>query len=822
MTIPGVTGRSTSAAPLGIVQRASWRRGLLLACLGSASVLVLSGSQAAATVTTYQGLNNGDWSLGANWTGIPNNAVPNATTDANIGNNTNTVKLSTASTAQSLVTGSSTGSIDLNGNTLTLSGTVTNVFAGTIKNTSAPGSTLTVLGSTTPAQTLSGVVSGATSIIVNGGQLRLSNAANTFTGGITVGGNLFAFSDGALGNSANSVLLGPATTTGQLTWNNGASTVTSARSIAVGAAGGQIFENGTAAVTMSGAVTGAGPLTKSGTGSLNLNGAIGNTGLLRVTGGALTVNGVIGSSVTGLTVSGGSADLTNVSNAYVGTNTVSGGSTLIVDSTAANADHVLGAATNGITLGSTATSSSGTLQWSNGGTAELSARAVTLAGTGGAINTAGSALVTMSGNVAGTSGLTKSGIGSLTLSGALSQTGGLSVTAGTLNLTHANSYTGGTTVSAGTLNTTGSGTLGSTSSTVTVSGGTLNVGTTSQTVGTLALTGGALTDNGSVTVGSDYTNTGFGSGNGFNARANVTGTGVINAGGNTAQAVVGTGVTNGSANTATLSLGTIHVGQTATQNIQVTNTGTVAGNAAKLRGAIETSGITSSNLAASATDFVLAAGATSANEAVNFTGNTRGALTSQSLIVANNFANVQNGSQTVAITGQVNDFATPVFQKTSGGGSFSGSGSSYTLDFGTVGQHASVATAILDILNQLSTGGSTEFTDLLDGSFTLGTGPFSLGNFASFNGVAGNSEWSNLSVAFDTSGVGTFDEKITLSSSSRNSSGTTDLAPVTLDLTGTVTGSVAVPEPGMLATFGASLGFLAFVRRRHRLDNTNA
>jgi fibronectin-binding autotransporter adhesin len=58
--------------------------------------------------------------------------------------------------------------------------------------------------------------------------------------------------------------------------------------------------------------------------------------------------------------------------------------------------------------------------------------------------------------IAGASGLIKNGAGSVTLSGANSFTGGLTVTAGTLSLTGANTYTGNNTVSSGaTLNVSG-------------------------------------------------------------------------------------------------------------------------------------------------------------------------------------------------------------------------------------------------------------------------------------------------------------------------------------------------------------------------------
>ena len=75
-----------------------------------------------------------------------------------------------------------------------------------------------------------------------------------------------------------------------------------------------------------------------------------------------------------------------------------------------------------------------------------------------------------------------------------------------------------------------------------------------------------------VTVAQDYQNGSFGEGNGFNARANVTGTGQILAAGDVAQALSGD-VTNGTSASAQLAFGNIHVGTQVTRNFAVSNTG---------------------------------------------------------------------------------------------------------------------------------------------------------------------------------------------------------------------------------------------------------
>ncbi len=88
-----------------------------------------------------------------------------------------------------------------------------------------------------------------------------------------------------------------------------------------------------------------------------------------------------------------------------------------------------------------------------------------------------------------------------------------------------------------------------------------------------------------VTVEQDYTNAAFGAGNGFNARANVTGSGQILAAGDVAQALSGD-VTNGAGAAPQLAFGNIHVGDQVTRSFAVSNTGA---NGPALRGALQTS-----------------------------------------------------------------------------------------------------------------------------------------------------------------------------------------------------------------------------------------
>lgn len=77
---------------------------------------------------------------------------------------------------------------------------------------------------------------------------------------------------------------------------------------------------------------------------------------------------------------------------------------------------------------------------------------------------------------------------------------------GTLTITNANTYAGGTFITGGTLAFSGLGTLGDTTGSLAVNGGILDLGTTSQTVGAVTIAGGTIS-NGTLT-GASYTSTG--------------------------------------------------------------------------------------------------------------------------------------------------------------------------------------------------------------------------------------------------------------------------------------------------------------------------
>jgi hypothetical protein len=89
----------------------------------------------------------------------------------------------------------------------------------------------------------------------------------------------------------------------------------------------------------------------------------------------------------------------------------------------------------------------------------------------------------------------------------------------------------------------------------------------------------------SFTVTRDYTNANFGTGNAFNPRANISNSGLILAGGNTAQQITGN-VTGGTTATPGLVLPNIHESESVSRSFAIGNTGSLSDSPA-LRGALQ-------------------------------------------------------------------------------------------------------------------------------------------------------------------------------------------------------------------------------------------
>ena len=233
---------------------------------------------------------------------------------------------------------------------------------------------------------VSGVISGVTGnnlTKTGAGTLTLSGA-NTYAGTTTVNQGTVAIStDTNLGTAPG------AATAGQLTLNGGTlettatTTLNANRGIALGTSGGTLQTDAATTLTYNGIATGAGTLTKTGTGTLVLGGVNTYTGATAINAGTLT---------------------TSVANALAPTTAVT---------VASGATYNLNSFSN--TIGSLAGAGAVTL-----GSATLT--------TGDSTNT------TFAGVVSGSGNLTKVGTGTMTLSGANTATGTLSLNAGTVQL----------------------------------------------------------------------------------------------------------------------------------------------------------------------------------------------------------------------------------------------------------------------------------------------------------------------------------------------------------------------------------------------------
>ncbi len=160
-------------------------------------------------------------------------------------------------------------------------------------------------------------------------------------------------------------------------------------------------------------------------------------------------------------------------------------------------------------------------------------------------------------------------------------------------------------------------------------------------------------------------------------------------------------------------------------------------------------------------------------------------------------------SQTVGINVNVYDFAGAVFSQTGGDGSFSGSGLSYNLDFGTGLELSTNYSATINLANGLF----SLYKDSLAGAYGTVGGAFSetATNFSSL--TSGGS--GTFTINFFTGTVGSFTDNLTFDGTSLNTPlGNSSLSQITIALSG-----AAIPEPNVAALIGG-FGVLALLRRR--------
>ena len=183
---------------------------------------------------------------------------------------------------------------------------------------------------------------------------------------------------------------------------------------------------------------------------------------------------------------------------------------------------------------------------------------------------------------------------------------------------------------------------GSTGTISTDATGTLNLGGAS-TAAYLTNNGHLALNSNNVTVGTDYQNANFGSGNAFNGRANVSGSGLILATSATMD------LSGPELSGSTLNVGNVRIGGSSSTTLTVTNNG----DDTILRGAVQNTNAPS--VALSNANFTLNPKGGSSTTTISYTGTTAGSLAGQSLAVVNNFDNVAN--KTVNLAGNVYQIA---------------------------------------------------------------------------------------------------------------------------------------------------------------------
>jgi fibronectin-binding autotransporter adhesin len=342
----------------------------------------------------------------------------------------NTLKLSNADgTFAGSISG--TGGFAVTGGTETLSGS--NGYTGA--TTISSGATLALSGTGSIANSsvvsdlgtfnISGTTAGA-SVQSLSGNGTVALGAQTLT--LTNANDMFA---GVIGGSGGVAITGGTETLSGTNTYTGGTSIGSGTTLALSGTGSiasssSVADNGT--FDISGTTAGASVQSLSGNGTVALGAQS-----LTLTNANSTFAGVIGGTG-GLTVSGGTETLSGI-NAYSGGTTVSTGGTLVVAS-----DTALGAATGALALNNGTLLTTATFNTS---------RNVTLTGDGTIDVSAGTDLTDSIGTISGSGALIKSGSGTLSLCGSVSNTGGTSVTAGALDLCGSDTGTGSTSIGSG-------------------------------------------------------------------------------------------------------------------------------------------------------------------------------------------------------------------------------------------------------------------------------------------------------------------------------------------------------------------------------------
>ncbi len=465
----GYLGTGTLNVNGGYVSNANGSLGLNVGRVGTATVS--SGTWANSGSLTVG--NSGTGTLNVNGGYVSNTAGTLGSSAGSVG--TATVSSGTWANSGNLTVGlSGTGTLSISGTGLvSVGGTLTRGAAGTISLNS--GGTLQIgVGSTggvllggtgsfvnngtlvfnrSDASTYSGVISGTGTVTKQGGGTLTLAGANSYLGGTTISDGVLALgSANAVGTSGKISFGG-----GTLQYSVSNTTDYSSRFSTTASQAYEIDTNGQNVTFASPLTSSGGTLTKSGTGTLTLSGNNSYTGGSTISAGVLQVGAggatgsIAGSVVNNATLAFNRSDASTYSGVIsgAGTLTKTGAGTLTLagdnyytgGTTINDGVLALGSA-NAVGTSGTISFGGGTLQYSASNTTDYSSRFSTAASQAYEVDTNGQSVTLASPLTSSGGSLTKSGAGTLTLSGN-------------------NSYTGGTTISGGVLQVGAGGTTGS-------------------------------------------------------------------------------------------------------------------------------------------------------------------------------------------------------------------------------------------------------------------------------------------------------------------------------------------------------------------------
>ena len=269
---------------------------------------------------------------------------------------TNSLKITTTTTGQSLAIGSGNTLILTSGGLLATGAQDYSITGGTLKSNTATNSDLIVHQYGNGTLTIGSVIAngnGASTLTKAGTGVLTLTGTNTYTGSTYItAGTLSVSANNQLGaiTSGQTVNLSNASTlqaTNTFTMDNSGS---NKRAVALGSGGGVLDVTGANTLTISGVVSGAGNLTKINTGTLSFTGTNTYTGATNITGGTLAINGT-GSinGTSGITINGGTLQYSSSTALTKPISFTGTGGTLVLDGSSSYAGAMT--ITSGNTLG---------------------------------------------------------------------------------------------------------------------------------------------------------------------------------------------------------------------------------------------------------------------------------------------------------------------------------------------------------------------------------------------------------------------------------------------------------------------------------------